>query len=619
MNKLNVEALFLGPQSENHLYFKSLLDFMIDEHVHWRRNFHPDDKPSIAVYDQQSKAFTATIQRTHEVLLELSSKLKTSSMPWHSPRYLGHMNSDILMPAVLAYVATILYNPNNCAYEGSPATTQLELEVGKDLARLMGYDPEAAWGHIASGGTIANYEALWVARNMKSFPLAIKEVRPSLVKGLDSWALLNLSPDKILALTTKARDAIEEIQDCSVRGRGVGCHTLGKVVVPQSKHYSWEKALDILGLGRDSRVSIDVRTDYRMDIDDLERKIEALIAERTPILAVIPVVGTTEEGAVDEVHKVLKLRRQCEKKHGVSFYIHVDAAFGGYARSLCIDGRGRFMGMERMRAELRRTGIMRAGDRWRNPEVYRAFKALAKVDSITVDPHKLGYVPYQAGAVVFKDKRVRDVISYFASYVFEEKEQGTGPKLLGSFIMEGSKAGASAASVWAAHQCVPLNINGYGRIIGYSLEGAHRFHDALKNKRIFKVKGRKVRVAPLTRPDLNIVVYAFNPVGNKDLDRMNDLNEKIYERCSYKSGPVYSYDFITSKTDLAHAEYGDAPAEFVGRLGIPRKEWDRVRSVYVLRSCITTPYLAIRSTREQYIGNFMNAMQKKLELIVDEQ
>ncbi|MEW6354788.1 MAG: pyridoxal-dependent decarboxylase [Planctomycetota bacterium] len=617
MNKVvNVEALFLGPQSENHHYFKELLDFMIDEHIHWRRNFHPNDKPSIAVYDQQSPGFRATVQRTHEVLLDLSSRLKTSSMPWHSPRYLGHMASDILMPAVLAYMATMLYNPNNCAYEGSPATTGLEIEAGKDLAQLLGFDRETAWGHITSGGTVANYEGLWVARNLKSMPMALKKVRPSLVRGMDAWQLVNLPPSKVFALMDKARSAIGQVQNESVRGRGLAGMNLGKVLVPQSKHYSWIKAFDVLGLGQDSGVSVQVKENYRMDIADLRHKIEGLVRRRIPILAVIPVVGSTEEGAVDEVHRILQLRELFERRHGVSFYIHVDAAYGGYGRSLFMDENNRFMSMDRLRRALRREGILTRRLRWPSQEVYRAYKALEGVDSVTIDPHKLGYVPYQAGAVVFRDKRVRDLVSHFAPYVFEERGADTSPQLLGSYIMEGSKAGAAAASVWAAHRCVPLNITGYGKIIGNSIKGAFRFYSALKSKRTFTVDGQKVRVEPLTVPDCNIVVYAFNLQGNKDLAQMNDLNERIYDQCSYKSGPIYTYDFITSKTSLEYNEYGDAPGEFVGRLGIPRKEWDRVRSVYVLRSCVTTPYLGIAGTREQYIENFVNAIQAKLTMIL---
>ena len=51
----------------------------------------------------------------------------------------------------------------------------------------------------------------------------------------------------------------------------------------------------------------------------------------------------------------------------------------------------------------------------------------------------MGYVPYSAGGIVIKDIRMRDVISYFATYVFEKGADI--PALLGAYILEGSKAG----------------------------------------------------------------------------------------------------------------------------------------------------------------------------------
>ena len=52
------------------------------------------------------------------------------------------------------------------------------------------------------------------------------------------------------------------------------------------------------------------------------------------------------------------------------------------------------------------------------PEVYAAYKAFDQAESITIDPHKMGYVPYSAGGIVIQDIRMRDTISYFATYVF---------------------------------------------------------------------------------------------------------------------------------------------------------------------------------------------------------
>ena len=98
---------------------------------------------------------------------------------------------------------------------------------------------------------------------------------------------------------------------------------------------------------------------------------------------------------------------------------------------------------------------------------------------------------------------------------------------------------------------------------------------------------------------------------------MNRLNQAIYEQCSYKSGPLYISDFITSKTSLTEEEYGDAPRSFVERFGIEEREWRSCGSVYVLRSCILTPYLVNNTTYEIYWENFMKSMERAIRRLYE--
>jgi len=613
-DKVNVNALFLGPKAENFAFFKQMLNYLMDDHADWRAHFHPDDPPVVTAAEQDRPDFLATLQKTREALIELAGNLQIKSVPWFSPRYLGHMTSDTLLAANLGYMLTLLYNPNNCAYEGSPATTAMEIEVGKQLAGLMGYDPQKSWGHITSGGTVANYEAVWMARNLKSFPLAVRAVMPELVAGMDDWKLLNLPTSAILDLADRAKDAglFDEARRKSVRGAGLSGLKLGKILVPESKHYSWTKAADILGLGQENIISVPVGENYRMNVSALKREIDLLIAERIPILAVVAVCGTTEEGAVDAVHEIVRLRDRYEDR-GISFYLHIDAAYGGYARALFLDDGGAFMTYNEVNRQHARQGILHDDTDWLNLDVYESFRAMPEADSITVDPHKLGYVPYAAGAIVARDRRIIDLISYFAAYVFEKTDDN--PTLLGSYIMEGSKAGAAVAAVWMAHRVVPLNITGYGRIIGASIEGACRFHRSLLNAGNIEAGERQFEVMSLTAPDINIVDYAFHEKGPCGLEAMNGLNQAIYERCSYKSGPVYVNDFITSKTALTREEYGDTPRSFVKGFGIRESDWDRLGSVYVLRSCIVTPFLTNIITFEEYWWNFWAAMARAIRSI----
>ena len=74
---------------------------------------------------------------------------------------------DLALPGLVGLVAGLLYNQNNVAAEASPVTTRLEIEAGLDLCRMLGFEGGgrvAPWGHVTSGGTVANIEALWAAR-----------------------------------------------------------------------------------------------------------------------------------------------------------------------------------------------------------------------------------------------------------------------------------------------------------------------------------------------------------------------------------------------------------------------------------------------------------------------
>ena len=615
MDYVDIDALFLGPKSENREYLVETLSLLIDEHVYWRRDFHPEDSPIVSRHRRRDEAYEATLERTSAVLDELSARLRATSMPWFSPRYLGHMNADTLLAANLAHMATVLYNPNNVAYESAPATTDMELEVGKQFADLFGL-PDGAWGHVTADGTIANYEGLWLARNLASAPLAVSEVAPELVDGMDAWDLKNLPPDRALDLLDEARDAgmREEVRRHTVRGTGVERGRLGKVLVPESRHYSLAKAVDLLGLGHDSLVPVDVDEEYRMNTGALAKEIDRLVEDDTPILAVVPVVGSTEEGAVDAVHEVVALREDCEDR-GVSFAIHADAAYGGYARTAFVDDDGEYLEFDQVKEELHDREIVDEDTDWPPRHVYDAYEALSAVDSITVDPHKMGYVPYAAGGFVVRDERVLDLASYTAPYVLAEDEDV--PAQLGSYILEGSKSGATAAAVWAAHCVVPLSVGGYGQLVGQGVEGAHRFFDSLISAGRIEAGGMEFAVEPLVRPDLNIVDFAFNEVDNDDLGAMNELNRTIYEQSSYRSGPVYTKEFITSKTTLDAESYGDVPARFAATLGVPESEWADIQAVTVLRSCVLTPHLAYDSTYEEYWETFMETIQEKLAQIAE--
>jgi tyrosine decarboxylase/aspartate 1-decarboxylase len=104
-------------------------------------------------YDLDEKAITAVL---HEVAHRL-----TDNYPYQHPLYAGQMLKPPHPIARLAYLLAMWINPNNHALDGGRASSQMEKEAVAELARMIGWNVHL--GHLCSGGTMANLEALWIA------------------------------------------------------------------------------------------------------------------------------------------------------------------------------------------------------------------------------------------------------------------------------------------------------------------------------------------------------------------------------------------------------------------------------------------------------------------------
>lgn len=96
------------------------------------------------------------------VFKELSERL-TGNFPFHHPVYAGQMLKPPHPVAWAAYSMAMTINPNNHALDGGPPSSEMEKEVMAELSDFFGYG-DSFLGHLTSSGTIANLEALWIAR-----------------------------------------------------------------------------------------------------------------------------------------------------------------------------------------------------------------------------------------------------------------------------------------------------------------------------------------------------------------------------------------------------------------------------------------------------------------------
>lgn len=622
---------FAGPSGENADRFSQILTEIYDDYVYWRRNCFPGDG---AIIDSHAKRVSEPFwDDFSDRLNEMLGRLK-EDFPFQSPRYAAHMISEQTLPSIAGMFAGMLYNPNNVSSEAAPVTVRMESEVCRWICRMLGYGDES-WGHLTSGGTIANIEALWTARSALFLPLLVRNVGESL--GIDiseremtDRELLAVAPSQSLrslhdcfsvatnkGIPTKTvLDALRK-SEFNVVERGLAHVTNALnvdlvVLAPETCHYCVPKALDVLGIGRRAISYVEVDSQFRMRGDALQSKIEEAEKASKTILAVVGVAGTTEEGAIDPFHEIVSVREENQRSGRQSFWVHADAAYGGYLRTMVVPER---IGLGDAQSEVRIDGEPKMLD------VYRpygtacdALESLGECDSIAIDPHKLGYVPYPAGAVCYRSNLVKPVLRQNAPYIADEAgppSEERWSKSIGVYVMEGSKPGMVAASLWLSHGLIPLTSSAHGKLMQETVRNTGEFFTLVSDYPSLS-HGARVRAVPLCEPGSNIVCYAFVPSSRKvGLLEANRANRRIYESFSSRtSGDAQElHSFFVSRTVIDPQRYTwESARHSVEALGGDKTEYEQ-HGAFFLRSVFMNPWYSLAKSRDKYfISDLVEAL-----------
>lgn len=693
-----VAAWFLGPKGENGDLLMNAVSQSIKHHAQFRsENYNKGDPKYITDKIKDTAEYKEEVAKFQANLLELRKKL-TKSVPFFTPRYQAHMNWDLAIPAMVGYITALFYNQNNVATEASTVTSELEVEVGQDLCKLMGFKSEEGkptpWGHITSGGTIANIEAMWVARNLKYLPLAIQMLLLTNEKysaartlKIDVWPskddkefalltrdeLFRLDPDKVLEFIGRISEACFGNANAESRDIVISDLTpltlpyLGfiefarkheivlrspKVIAPATRHYSWPKAATLLGLGEEAVLGVKVNEYGRMDIEDLKAKIKYCKDNNYTLLMVVAVVGSTAEGTADDLFRILALR-SLEYYEEMNYLIHVDAAWGGYVRSILPDiGRPTTLSYARVDDQYVPTLPL-------SKHVQRQFRVFQFVDSVTVDPHKAGFIPYPAGALCYRNGDFRYLINMGAPYLMSEVDFNVG-----TFGVEGSKPGAAPTACWLAHKSISLDNKGYGLVLGECMFTVKRYYcqwmmlpketdpfvismlhpipdfkfghfremspNEIKdyiNKNIIGKSNQAIsrnenamHLLSEIGPDILINAFVFNykkPDGslNRDVGKINELTAKLLERFSMTKKPdkLEDVDILIMGNEYSSATYGDVILSRMAKelgLDLPAGEY----SLKMINSTILNPW----PTTEDFLESLTLAFRDGMVEIINE-
>lgn len=275
-----------------------------------------------------------------EILRRFRTDIEPNAMGVPSPKYFGQFNPTPLPIGVWADALSSLLNQNAGAWRNGPTSAMIEARVIRWLCDLLDYGSRS-FGTLASGGSEANLIALKCAR------------------------------DRVA--TT--------IKDNGVRS------AVGDLVVYASEqcHYSIDKSVDLLGLGRAGLRKMPTDERFHIRTDVLREQIARDRAEGLLPCCIVGVAGTTSTGVIDPLDDLAVIARESE------LWYHIDAAYGG---PLAFSAQHR-----------------------------DKLRGIALADSITFDPHKWMFVPFACGATLVRDggRVLRDSFDMSPEYLSEDR------------------------------------------------------------------------------------------------------------------------------------------------------------------------------------------------------
>lgn len=290
-------------------------------------------------------------------------------------------------------------------------TKLIENKVIESIGKLLSLDK--AYGNIVTGGTEANIMAIRAARNH----------------------------------ARKYKGIVD-----------------GEIIIPDSAHFSFKKAADMLNL---KIVEAKLDDDYKIDVDSVKEA----ISDKT--VAIVAIAGTTELGLIDPIEEISEIAFEN------NIYFHVDAAFGGFSIPFLRDAG---YGMPVFDFSLR------------------------GVCSITVDPHKMGLAPIPAGGIIFRKEEYLDVMAVDSPYL-TVKTQST---------IVGTRLGASSAATYA--------IMKYFGKDGYSKKA----QELMDNTRFLAENLKEIGYDLVCEPELNVVAFNHPDMDAHELaQKLEDLDWKV--------------------------------------------------------------------------------------------
>ncbi len=356
------------------------------------------------------------------------------------PRFWGWVCGTGTPIGMVADMIAAGVNASSGTFNDAPS--QVEAQVIRWMRDLMGF-PEGSSGILTSGASVANIVGLAVARDAQL--------------GADA-----------------------------PRGRGVPLRGLGSFATPTvyasaEVHSSVDKAIALLGIGRENLRKVPVDENFKIRPEALLAAIEADRAAGYRPIALVANAGSVNTGAIDDLQAMADIAEQQD------LWLHVDGAIGALAVI--------------------------------SPKLRPRFAGIERADSIAFDFHKWLYVPYEAGCVLVRDiEKHRASFTVAASYLQAPPRgvgaQGNSSNTRGPQLSRGFKA----LKVWA--QLRAYGLGRLGRMLEQNVEQVQHL------ARLVDASPELERLAPAA---LNILCFRYR-ADHLDETALDALNLELMMR-----------------------------------------------------------------------------------------
>lgn len=418
------------------LHHKELGYKMVDDIIDYLKNIEEKAvwQPIPSGIKQEFNKPLPIKKNSPEFVYEEAKKL-AMAFPYGNihPRFWAWINSPGTIMGVYAEMIAATINSNSIY--GDHAAIHIENQVLEWIKSM--YDlPNNHSAILVSGGSMANLYGLTVARN--------------------------------------------SIDSCNIQKEGLLTNKQLILYCSTETHNSIDKAIEVLGIGKDNIRKIPVNDDFTINLNMLKEKIAEDKRNGCFPFCVVANAGTVNTGAIDPLNDLADL---CNNEN---IWLHIDGAYGLPAYLVDAE-KQKFSGFER-------------------------------ADSVAFDLHKWMYVNYSAGCVMFKSKdNHKNSFASKADYLMKHERGlsvGGGPKEFNHLGIELTRPNRTL-KIWMSFK--EHGIEKYARMIDKDIALAHYLKRQIEQNELFEL------MSPV---NLSIVCFRFYDASYTD-DTLNKINKEI--------------------------------------------------------------------------------------------